>query len=596
MNFKATFILAFFSYTYSFSQMTVKSSTYIYSTNIPLFIEDNLNLEQTSSKLYLRDDSQLVQGAGTTGNSGIGQLSVYQNGNTNEWAYNYWCSPTGNTDSNDTSNRDFRGNNQVYDIVTVTNSNPATFTSALNGSSSPLSIAKRWIHSYNPGNEYSQWDYKGDAGEIPAGYGFSMKGTSGSGNNQRYDFRGKPNSGTLAVSVAAELWTLSGNPYPSALDSRKFIHDPQNKAAITGVLYMWDQDLSVNSHYVYDYVGGYAAYTINAVSIPPIETFIPATFNTYDEDGVLNTVGPSSTSGKTIKRYIPIAQGFIIEGKVGSTGTAYLKNEHRHFYKKPDSLGKLFRTNTNNNNNKQKNLTVATYTKSGLQILPKNYKRLRLNIDFNDVYTRQLVQTFNENATKGFDYGLEIERVGGPKSDAYWPFNGKKYLAQAYKFEEELKIPLLLRLKKEQAVRIRLFDVQNFDTAQKIYVYDSKLNTYHDLTYNDFLITLEEGIYKNRFKITFAKKEEVRLDSINTYKFSITQNNTLKKLILFNPEQLKIKAITLFDISGKKVLENNTLKTTKKQSLNTNFLSNGSYLVTVKLENNSISKKIIVKN
>ena len=41
----------------------------------------------------------LIQGTGTTGNSGVGELSVYQSGNTNQWAYNYWCSPVGNNSS-----------------------------------------------------------------------------------------------------------------------------------------------------------------------------------------------------------------------------------------------------------------------------------------------------------------------------------------------------------------------------------------------------------------------------------------------------------------------------------------------------------------
>jgi hypothetical protein len=59
------------------------------------------------------------------------------------------------------------------------------------------------------------------------------KGTSGTNtttvnwvqNNpgeQRYDFRGKPNDGTISITVLNLQFTLTGNPYPSAIDLSAF--------------------------------------------------------------------------------------------------------------------------------------------------------------------------------------------------------------------------------------------------------------------------------------------------------------------------------------------------------------------------------------
>ena len=93
------------------------------------------------------------------------------------------------------------------------------FTSAYEGISSPLTISTRWLYTFTTSTDYSDWNYVGASGDIPAGLGFTMKGTNGSGNNQLYDFRGKPNNGTISNLVTADNFTLVGNPYPSAIDA-----------------------------------------------------------------------------------------------------------------------------------------------------------------------------------------------------------------------------------------------------------------------------------------------------------------------------------------------------------------------------------------
>ena len=76
-----------------FAQLTVRNNNYIFATDNLIFVEDYVNLNESDSRIYLRDESQLIQGTGTTGNSGVGELSVYQDGNVGAHEYNYWCSP-----------------------------------------------------------------------------------------------------------------------------------------------------------------------------------------------------------------------------------------------------------------------------------------------------------------------------------------------------------------------------------------------------------------------------------------------------------------------------------------------------------------------
>ena len=230
--------LCFFT-SLALAQLTVSGDNYVFATTstvsspaVFLFVEDDVSLKDDKSYLYLREDAQLLQGKGITGNSGYGQLSVYQSGTVNNYAYNYWCSPVGNTDVNNLGNRNFRANNQFYTPTGLLSSIVATYTSGYDGiySGTALVIANYWLYGFNSGIIYNNWSYLGNAGELAAGYGFSMKGTIA--GNQLYDFRGKPNTGTIATAIKKDNYTLVGNPYPSALDAHAYIWDSENKANI----------------------------------------------------------------------------------------------------------------------------------------------------------------------------------------------------------------------------------------------------------------------------------------------------------------------------------------------------------------------------
>ena len=64
-------VLALFLCNLSFSQLSVRNSAYVFVNDEIVFIEDDINLNEANSRIYLRDEAQIIQGSGTKGNSGL---------------------------------------------------------------------------------------------------------------------------------------------------------------------------------------------------------------------------------------------------------------------------------------------------------------------------------------------------------------------------------------------------------------------------------------------------------------------------------------------------------------------------------------------
>ena len=365
-----------FCFSISFAQLSVRNDAYVFVNDQVLFVNDDVNLEEATAKIYLREEAQLMQGTGTTGNSGLGELSVYQEGTTNQWAYNYWGSPVGGVLTNNSINNSFRTNqldDPLLGTADPTDSNDAIFIAGYDGTSSPLTISERWLWTYQTSSLYADWVYVGPTGDVAPGLGFTMKGSgNGATGSTTYDFRGKPNNGTMSNAVSDGDLTLVGNPYPSAIDSAAFIHDVDNANEILGTLFYWEQDTSIpqtQSHVLQDYVGGYSEFTIDPAGV--ILSNTPATFFKYDEqDNVLPLPpGPPALGTKQALRFIPVGQGFMVEGKVGTTNTVLFKNEHRA-YEKEGANSYFFRSNTPN----EQSTTTSSiqFQDNGLPIVSSN--------------------------------------------------------------------------------------------------------------------------------------------------------------------------------------------------------------------------------
>lgn len=598
---KITLLLSFlFCLSISYAQLNVRNNAYIYVDDEIVFVENNVNLQETTTNFYLRNEAQLIQGNQTVANTGDGALSQLEDIRSDFWSYNAWALPVGQTGN--PSESITASNGTAADGFTTTSFLDYVNGYTPNNASATSELAKYWLWGFTPGTVYADWVWLGDlATTINAGYGFLMKGAHMATGDNAMDFRGLPNSNTIPVDVIANNFTLIGNPYPSALDAVDFIHDPANAGKIKdGNLYYYLHNGN-GSHNLLAYQYAYASYTINAAGT--VETKPNPALLDADITGNSPTPAtPASTLPNPGQRYISISQGFFIEGAATVVGTDQLvfRNTHRNYVKRSSGISTTAKTSTQENfvtNFGADNL--IQYNAEGYSIVPADFKRFRFNVTFvNQQFNRELVHNFNANLTNGKDYGYETYISPVNSTDAYFLNLDRKLNGIADAYDIDMKIPFVLKLATDQVINFRLKDVQNFEANQPIYLHDLNTDEYFNIAANDHQMSLPAGDYSSRFEITFKNNEQVLSVIENELNdFNIYQNNNVQTLNILNPNRLDVSNVALYDVTGKQIFKSLEMNTKQRFEVSTSNLSDGVYIVKVDFESGaSTSKKLVIGN
>jgi type IX secretion system substrate protein len=604
------------------AQMYVSSNSYVFVNNEMLYVKQDVNLANTGN-VYLRRQGQLLQGvAGTTSNTGLGKLSVFQEGTSDNFDYNYWCSPVGEASA--TVGNSPAKTATLFNVPTsITASNPAALVGGFDGSTSPgvLNIASRWLWKYANGSAYSQWVYVGDGiTPLNPGEGFCMKGTTGTdatnvdgvvsnnpGAKQRIDFRGKPNDGDINIPVSAGQQTLTGNPYPSAMDLKAFLNSPSAVANTTGVAYFWEQDKGTNSHVLASYRGGYGTYSpVGGVvdgTYGNMGVYTPAVFHAYDQNG--NDLGISGGSGLNIqRRFSPVGQGFQLEGKAGIVGVqnVVMSNAYRVFVKEVAAYSQFERQSSTANSTAQSSgflpaipsISGYDYTRVSTADVPQ----IRFNTLLDNQGIRQSVLAFDPAATDGIDYGMDAKSPDdGLPADMYFVLDNQQYVIGAISFDLDKKVPVGFKNTNAANYKITVNEILNAEGVENVYLHDKVNNTYHDIRNNFYELNLPAGVNNTQYEITFRDAALATDQNALAGSLTVYQNNGTKNLTISNPQMIDLKSCTMYDVAGKLIFTKNNLGVNAEYTFPTSNLSDGIYIVRVNTQdNNEIGKKVIVKH
>lgn len=561
------------------------------NTGIGLTVSHYLKLDGT---IDLEGESQLVQTDQSDFDiTSTGTLERDQQGYSNTYLYNYWCSPVAPTSNS---------NYTVTDVI----SNVGFLSSSYNGTASPVQNADYWIWKYanRPDDNYAEWQHVRSTGPLSVGEGFTMKGPGTGTPDQNYIMSGQPNNGdfTLPITVGNEY--LIGNPYPSALDADQFILDnisstetqmttsgsrtgTNDRNVINGALYFWDH-FSVNSHSLASYQGGYAPYTLMGGTVA------------ISTDIRINATYASGT--KTPERYIAVGQGFFVsavnDGGIAGLvdpivgGDIVIKNSQRVFQKElvtGSNSGSVFHKSGDKQTSKQQRNEVDTRQK------------IRLMFDSPTGYHRQLLVGADENASKKFDLGYEALLIETNNEDMYWKLDDSKLIIQAIdNFDKNQNIPFDLKISKEGLAVISIDNLENVDNTKNIYVYDLESDTYHDLRNSNFNIILTPGEYTNRFEITFTNKASgealdiTDIEAVTNEKLLVYFSNEKESIIIHNPNLSQIESIEMFNIIGQSIYNVTKNSDSDYMEIKTKNITTGAYIIKIETENNMVSKKVLI--
>ena len=315
-------------------------------------------------------------------------------------------------------------------------------------------------------------------------------------------------------------------------------------------------------------------------------------------DGSLNVPGGAGGTERYKRMFCPVGQGFMVQGT--ANGNAQMKNIYRAFVKESVANNSEFNKNSNsvstiNDHNWDEILNVARvdYTQfSKLQV-----PQIKIHTIINNQFTKEITMAFNPNAVDGFDTAMDaVSYETSFTNDAYFSMNNNSndFIITTLPFDINKRIPFSLKAGSQATFKVFVGDIINFSGSDNVYLYDGSSGIYYDIKNSYFEITLQAGIYTNRFEITFKNDALSVSNNIND-NIIVVQNNTNQLLTVSNPYLLDIKSVTLFDITGKLLFNKVNLGSSNSYEFSTASFSDGVYLVKIQSSDGQTkTQKIIV--
>jgi len=346
-----------------------------------------------------------------------------------------------------------------------------------------------------------------------------------------------------------------GNPYPSAIRLDEFVTLNTN---IDGALYFWRH--------------------INGLNSIPSPFYQYYTYN-YEPSDYLTATNLGSTP-PGFNRNIAAGQGFfalMLHTTTSTTETVTFNNDMRiDGSGDPYDNSEFFRTGNENDE------TIPDRNRIWLDFVDSNNSAISILIGYAD------------GATDGYDRLYDGIKLKGLDRLFYSILDEDKLAIQGKEnsFDEEDTIPLGYIIPSEGSFTIAinsldgLFEINN----QNIYLEDTETNIIHDLRQSPYTFNSESGTFDSRFILRFTD-DTLGLEELDASRdVTIRSFNSTIRTISTNKT---IKSFELFDIAGKLIYQNHEVNAMTHDYDGSN-LSNGTYIVNIKLNNGQIANKKVI--
>jgi len=392
--------------------------------------------------------------------------------------------------------------------------------------------------------------------------GYSIKGSPTLPSPLIAEFVGTPNNETsmginsITLSTAGSNYNLIGNPFPSNLNLLSLYGDAGNTNKFYNVT--TGPDIETPTAYFWD-------NTSNGDLVQIGSTYAQNNYAVLNLSSGMGTSAPRfGTTGKKPNGIVKPGQGFIIRA-AETGGSLTFKNSFR-----TTSVG-----------------TAGTYFKNGGKTTDKFWINLTTPNNMNVV----IALAYNPEAENSFERFDSAILSDGVSENLYsFSSDSKKLAIQSRKgdFSDTDKISLGIKTSIAGTQKISIDEKLGVFENQPIYLKDNLLNMITDLSASTYEFTSSPGVDHNRFEIVF--KPSGTLVTTNQQK-GILEVYRSGEYFVVKSNDATIEEVEVYDAVGR--LYQKVKGGTVEVKIDAAPLTNGLYVLKIKRNNETISKKII---
>ncbi|WP_367772516.1 T9SS sorting signal type C domain-containing protein [Flavobacterium sp. WC2421] len=420
--------------------------------------------------------------------------------------------------------------NYIRNTSSVINSDYTYWSSPVTGQNLNISpsYSSGLAYSYNDFATPENWAGEQFSAIMQPGKGYIINGNQGFSSSPpsvyQATFVGVPNNGKIVLPIGPTgTSNLVGNPYPSAINGALFLSG--NNLNIEGTIYIWTHNTAIQlASNISNGTAGSGAYAY-----------------TSDDYASYNGTGAVATSGGTVPTgNIAAGQSFFTTS-LGTNPVTFSNSMRLSGTTIADGSG------INQQFFKIKNAKYETEK-------PIEKDRVWLNLTNTQGAFKQTLIGYITDATNEYDSAFDGESFDSNEYLDFYSINQDKNLViqgRALPFDQADEVPLGYSSTIVGDFEIAIGQVDGSLVDKEVFLEDKLLNTTHNLKNSPYLFKTEDGVFNERFILSYSNKT-LATDDFENLKYGVVISNKNKEIQIKSSDDL-IDKIFVYDFSGKQL-------------------------------------------